>query len=379
MDIKRGLYDNITRNLTPNKVLLLYGPRQVGKTYLLNRLVSQYKNREKIMFVTGDNLATRESLSSQSAEKLKSYIGETSLLIIDEAHKIPDIGLNLKIIVDQIKGIKVVATGSASFDLAQKVGEPLTGRKNTLLLYPVSTAEIINNFGSDYQRSTLEDQLIFGGYPEVVISKSIKQKSDYLKELLDSYLLRDTLAFGNIKQPKKIVDLLSLLAFQIGSEVSLTELAKSLELNRGTIERYLDLLEKSFILINIRGFSRNLRNEVTKNTRYYFYDNGVRNVLINNFNSLKIRNDIGALWENYIVTERIKKQKYLPYFFNNYFWRTWDKKEIDWIEEREGKLFGYEIRWGKVTKSKARKLWLETYKQAEFKIINQENYIEFIT
>ncbi|KKS79212.1 MAG: hypothetical protein UV54_C0039G0011, partial [Candidatus Beckwithbacteria bacterium GW2011_GWA2_43_10] len=241
-------------------------------------------------------------------EKLKNYLGETSLLIIDEAHKIPDIGLNLKIIVDQIKPIKIIATGSASFDLAQKVGEPLTGRKNTQLLYPVSTAEIINNFGSDYQRSMLEDQLIFGGYPEVIVSRSTKQKSNYLKELLDSYLLRDTLAFGNVKQPKKIIDLLSLLAFQIGSEVSLTELAKSLELNRGTVERYLDLLEKSFVLINIRGFSRNLRKEVTKNSRYYFYDNGVRNVLINNFNSLKMRNDIGALWENYLVIERIKKQ-----------------------------------------------------------------------
>ena len=377
MLIKRQIYNLLEKKLQENKVVLLYGPRRVGKTTLLGELSKNLESKEKIKFVNGETLIIQEELSSQSIEKLKSFVGENSLLIIDEAQKIPNIGLNLKLIVDHIPKIKIIASGSASFSLAQKVGEPLTGRKKTILLYPVSVKELVDLQDITYYKEIFESHLIFGGYPELFSLKSNEEKQDYLNELIDSYLFRDIFEIEQVKNPKKIRDLLALLAFQIGKEVSLSELANSLDLHSDTVARYLDLMEKSFIIVNIRGFSRNLRKEITKTSRYYFYDNGVRNALINNFNPLNLRNDIGELWENFIVMERIKKQAYQPIYSNNYFWRTYDQKEIDWVEEREGKLFGYEIKWGD-KKSKEPKLWKETYSNAEFKIINRENYLDFV-
>ncbi|MCK4745331.1 ATP-binding protein [Candidatus Parcubacteria bacterium] len=377
MIIKRQAYNLVCKKLQKNKVILLYGPRRVGKTTLLEEVIGNLKNREKIKFVNGEILNIQKDLSSQSIVKLKEFIGDASLLIIDEAQKIPNIGLNLKIIVDHIHGIKIIASGSASFALSQKVGEPLTGRKKTVYLYPVSAKELINTKDRMYYKEIRDSHIIFGGYPELFKLNTKERKQEYLQELLDSYLLRDILEIERVKNPKKIRDLLALLAFQIGKEVSLSELSNNLDLHIDTIYRYLDLLEKSFIIVNIRGFSRNLRKEIIKTSRYYFYDNGVRNALINNFNSFDLRNDVGELWENFIVMERLKKQAYTPIFANNYFWRTYDQKEIDFVEERDGKLFGYEIKWGD-KKYKEPKLWKQTYENAEFKIINQENYLEFI-
>jgi uncharacterized protein len=377
MYINRQAYSLIKEKLQENKVVLLYGPRRTGKTTLLNKLVEELKDQEKIKFENGESLITQKELSSQMIAKLKSFVGNTSLLIIDEAQKIPNIGLNLKLIVDHIPGIKVLVSGSASFDLAQKVGEPLTGRKKTIHLYPISAKELIETYSVTHYKESLEISLIFGGYPELFGLNLEKQKSNYLKEIINSYLLRDILEIERVRSPKKIIDLLSLLAFQIGKEVSLSELANSLDLHSDTVYRYLDILEKAFVIVNVRGFSRNLRKEVTKTSRYYFYDNGIRNALINNFNHIGIRDDIGMLWENYIVMERLKKQSYDEILSHNYFWRTYDQKEVDWVEEREGKLFGYEIKW-KGNKIKVPKEWLDTYKNAEYKVINQDNHLDFI-
>lgn len=379
MDIQRQIFNRIKESLKPNKVVVVYGPRRVGKTYLLEKLANELKDKEIIKFDTGENKFTQDYLSSQSTERLKEYLGASTLLIIDEAQKIPNIGLNLKLIVDQIPNIKVLVSGSSPFDLSQQIGEPLTGRKTTLKLFPVSAKEIVENFGLDYQESLLPQNLIFGSFPEVLVSKEQAQKEKYLKELLDSYLLKDLLALEGVKKSKKFIDLLTLLAFQIGQEVSLSELGNNLDLHRNTVYKYLDLLEKAFVVINIRGFSRNLRKEVTKNSRYYFYDNGIRNALINNFNPLNLRNDVGMLWENYIVLERLKKQEYQDIFANNFFWRTYDQKEIDWVEMREGKLLGFEISYQPKGVSKAvRDEWLKTYPEGTLSLVDKENYLNFI-
>lgn len=376
--LKRQLFEQLEEKIEPNKVVILYGPRRVGKTTILKMLAEKLKERERIKFLNGENSETKKVLSSQSIEKLREYIGDVSLLIIDEAQRVDDIGLNLKLIVDNISEIKVIASGSASFSLAQRVGEPLTGRKKTLGLYPISAKEIISDFGMSHYLDIFDSHLIYGGYPECFNLEAKEKKIEYLGELIDSYLYRDILEIENVRNPKKIRDLLTLLAFQIGREVSLNELANNLDLHVDTVFRYLDLLEKSFVLINIRGFSRNLRKEVTKTSRYYFYDNGVRNALINNFNPLSLRDDMGELWENYIVLERLKKQSYDQIRSNNYFWRTYDQKEIDWVEEREGKIFGFEIKWGEKI-PKIPRLWKETYPNSEYEAINRDNYLKFIT
>lgn len=375
--IKRESKNLILDKIEKNKVILLYGPRRVGKTTLLNEIVKENIYKDKIKFVNGELSLVQKEINTQSAVKLKEFIEGASLLIIDEAQKIPNIGLNLKIMVDHIPGIKIIASGSASFALAQKVGEPLTGRQKKVMMYPVSSKEIINTANRDYFKEKLDAFLIYGSYPELFGINSKTKKQEYLLNIVESYLFKDIFEIKEVKNPKKIRDLLTLLAFQIGREVSLNELSNALDIHIDTVYRYLDLLEKAFVIINIRGFSRNLRKEVAKTSRYYFFDNGVRNAVINNFNPIDIRNDIGQLWENYIIMERLKKQAYESIHANNYFWRTYDQKEIDLVEERGGKLFGYEIKWsGK--KVKEPKQWKETYSSAEYMLISKENYLDFI-
>lgn len=357
----------------PGKVVIIYGPRRVGKTTLLKRYL---EDEENYLFTTGEDLFIRDFLSSGSIDKLKDFIGTKTLLVIDEAQYIPSIGLNLKLIVDHIPGVRVIATGSSTFDLAKQIGEPLTGRKATIKMYPLSQMELNQIENRAEAKAHLETRLIYGSYPEVVLLNSDSARQEYLHELVSSYLLKDILAFEGVKKSKKIVDLLILIAFQVGKEVSHAELATQLSMNKNTVERYLDLLEQVFVLVNIRGFSRYLRKEVTKTSKYFFYDTGIRNTLINNFNSLNRRDDVSTLWENYLVMERLKKQQYQHLWSRNFFWRTYDQKELDWVEEREGKLFGYEFKWGKT--EKAPKLWLETYPQAEFECIHPENYLSFI-
>ena len=335
--------ENLKKQIKPNKVVIIYGPRRCGKTTLLKKFLEGVA--EKYLLVNGEDIFVQEYLSSQSIDKLKNFVGEHQILAIDEAQRIPNVGLNLKLLVDNLEGIKIIATGSASFDLYQKLGEPLTGRKTTLRLFPLAQMELIQIEKPHQIKAHLEARLIFGTYPEVVLAKGDREKTIYLRELISSYLLKDILEMNGLRQSDKLIKILQLLAFQIGNEVSYSEIAASVGLNKKTVEKYLDLLEKVFVIIKIKGFSRNLRKEISKSPKYYFYDLGIRNALINNFNSLSLRNDVGSLWENYIISERIKKQEYLNLFVNNYFWRTYDRKEIDFVEERKGKLYAYEIKW----------------------------------
>jgi hypothetical protein len=359
----------------PNKVVIIYGPRRVGKTTLINKIRDENKDS---LFVSGEDIFVQKVLSSQSIDQLKKFIGTKELLIIDEAQEIPNIGLNLKLIVDHIPSIKILATGSSAFELSNKTGAPLTGRKYTLKMYPLSQVELGNLETFSQTQAHLESRLILGSYPEVINLANESDQKNYLHELISSYLLKDILMFEDVRKSKKIIDLLILLSYQIGKEVSHSELATSLGLNKATINRYLDLLEKVFIIVNIKGFSRNLRNEITKTSRYYFCDNGIRNALINNFNPIYQRNDIGQLWENYIVMERLKLQEYHNLHSHNYFWRTYDQKEIDWIEDRDGKLFAYEFKWSDKTVACPKK-FLEAYPDSHFDCINQNNYLSFIT
>lgn len=367
---------NLKNLLKPNKVIIVYGPRRCGKTTLLKKFLEGIN--KKYLLVQGEDIFVQEYLSSQSITKLKNFIGDHKLLAIDEAQKIPNIGLNLKLIVDNIEGIQVIATGSASFDLYQKLGEPLTGRKITLRLFPLAQMELSQTEKLHETKANLEGRLIFGSYPEVILAKNNEERILYLKELISSYLYKDILEVNGLKHSDKLIKILQLLSFQIGSEISYSELATQIGLNKKTVEKYLDLLEKVFVIFKIKGFSRNLRKEVSKSPKYYFYDLGVRNALVNNFNLLNLRNDLGPLWENYIISERIKKQEYLKLQINNYFWRTYDQKEIDLIEERGGKLYAFEIKWGK-EKITPPQDWQKTYPSSQFSVISQENYLEFIS
>lgn len=376
MQIPRYLKPIILQNLQPNKVVVLYGPRQVGKTTLIKDILLDTK--EDYLFISGEDRLVQPWLSSQSINTLKENIGHKKLLVIDEAQKVNQIGLNLKLIVDHIENIKVIATGSSSFELANQVGEPLVGRKWQFILYPIAQIEL-NAFEQLYQtKANLESRLIYGGYPEIITAQDISAKRAILNSIVDSYLYKDILEFNEIKKSQKIIDILKMIAFQIGQEVSLNELGNNVNLNLRTVEKYLDLLEKVFVIKRVSGLARNLRKEITKNSRYYFFDNGVRNAIINNFNDLKTRNDVGQLWENYLFIERMKKQEYKKIYANSYFWRTYDQKEIDLVEEREGKLFGYEFKWGG-KKIKEPKDWRKTYHNAEFEVVNQDNYLEFVS
>lgn len=377
MKIKRSLLSQIQDTLQPGKVLVLYGPRQVGKTTLAKDLIETLPFRSK--FVNADEIVYRNVLSSQSRQQLGELLGESELLVIDEAQRVPEIGLNLKILADGFPHARIIATGSASFDLASKISEPLTGRKIIFNLYPVSYGEIRETLGVIETRSQLERWLVWGGYPAIVAADDPIMRERLLGELVGSYLYRDILELEGIRRADKIVDLLRLLAFQIGQEVSIAELATSLALNRLTVERYLDLLEKVFVVFKVNGFSRNLRKEVTKNSRFYFFDNGVRNSLIQNFNPLALRNDVGQLWENYLVMERRKTNQLAGRAVNAYFWRTYDQKEIDSIEERGGKLYGYEFKWQNSDVRRAvRREFLENYPNSEIATIHQENFEEFL-
>ncbi len=375
MYIPQEQLKNLSEFLEPQKAIIIYGPRRCGKTTLLNEMLK--KVEEKYLFVNGEDITVQEYLSSRSIEKLKSFIGDNKFLIIDEAQKVKNIGLNIKLLLDNVDMLKVVATGSSSFDLAQQIGEPLTGRKYTLKMFPLAQLELNRIQSRPEINASLEERLVYGSYPEVVLIKSNTKRIAYLKEVAASYLYKDILELEGIRHADKLVRLLQLLAFQIGKEISFNEFGQQLGMSKNTVDRYFDLLEKSFVIFKLRGFSRNLRKEISKNPRYYFYDTGIRNTLINNFNSLSMRNDIGMLWENYIIIERIKKQEYLGINANNYFWRTYDQKEIDFVEEQQGKLYGYEIKWSD-SKKKPPKEWVDTYKGSEFKLITKENYLNFI-
>lgn len=375
MYIHQKQLDTLRMTLAPGKVVVIYGARRTGKTTLLQQFLRDVD--APYLLVSGEDITVQGYLTSRSIEKLSAFVGNNRLLVIDEAQKLPDIGATLKLIVDHIPEIRVIATGSSSFDLARSVGEPLTGRKISLKLFPLAQMEIGQIEQRHQTDANLESRLIYGAYPEVVLTNDIRMREMYLREIVSSYLYKDILELDGIRHASKIARLLQMLAFQIGKEVSCSELGTGLGMSKNTVERYLDLLEKAFVLQKLSGFSRNLRSEIIKNNRYYFLDNGIRNALVNNFNSLDIRNDTGELWENYLVMERLKRQEYLFEHANNYFWRTYSQQEIDFVEEKRGMLSGFEMKWG-TSSGKPPKKWLETYPNATWQIVNRTNYLEFI-
>jgi uncharacterized protein len=375
MIIKRNIEDRILNNLLPNKVIIIAGARRTGKTVMLNELIK--KLNEPYILLNGEDILTHELLSRRTVINYTNLIGNKKLLIIDEAQKIEDIGLKLKLMIDNIKELKIIATGSSVFDISNKLGEPLTGRKFTYNLYPFSESELSQIEDTISKKENFKERLVFGNYPELTFLKDREEKKQYLREIVNSYLLKDILAFDKIKSSDKIIDLLKLIAFQVGNEVSYNELARQLSINKSTVERYLDLLSKVYIIHRLGGYSGNLRKEVVKNSKWYFWDNGIRNAVIANFSLLNSRDDLGKLWENYIVSERIKFQNYKPLFCNNYFWRTYDKQEIDWIEEKDGQLYATEFKW-KETIVKAPQAWLKSYPDSSFQVISFDNYLNWI-
>jgi uncharacterized protein len=375
--IERSVSKLINQNLKPNKVVILLGARRTGKSVLIRNIISALP--EKHLFLDGDDFTTLNLFQPRTIENYRSLLGNTKLLVIDEAQQIPDIGKSLKLIIDHIPDIKILITGSSAFDINNKIGEPLTGRKTTITLYPFSQTEYNQEESITETTGKLNEKLILGNYPELIHIHNREEKILYLRDLVSSYLLRDILAFEGIRNADKIRHLLRLIAFQIGKEVSLNELGQQLGLHKNTIEKYLDLLSKTFVIYNISAFSRNLRNEITKSKRWYFHDNGIRNIIIENINDLQIRNDVGELWENYIISERLKHQNNTQMFVSNYYWRTYQQQEIDWIEERDGKLYAYEIKWNPNKKVSVPSGWKSGYPEATFEVITPKNYIHWIT
>ncbi len=373
--ITRSIESKFDSIVQRGKVLVLYGARRVGKTSVVERYL---KTLDREYFAgTGDDIELRNILSSENKAIITNSFKGYDIVFIDEAQRIPDIGWGLKLLVDSNPEISVIASGSSSFELLNKIGEPLTGRQTIYTLFPVSIMELAEFKGRVHIIQYLSDYLVYGTYPETLNAINYEKKKEYLMTLRNSYLFKDILEVENIRNSDKMFDLLKLIAFQIGNEVSLSELSRALGIAKQTVERYLSLLEKSFIILKVGGFSSNLRKEITKTSRYYFWDNGVRNALINNFNEPSSRMDMGMLWENFCFIERIKKQNYQKLYSNNYFWRTYDRQEIDLIEERDGKLFGFEFKWNSKKKIKPPKAFIEAYSNAHFECITPENFLEF--
>ncbi|MCB0687976.1 MAG: ATP-binding protein [Saprospiraceae bacterium] len=361
-----------------NKVVILYGARQVGKTTLSNEVLANLVG--KTLRINADQFTYSEILSSRDLTKLKGLVSGYDNLFIDEAQRIPDIGINLKILHDELSTLKILVTGSSSLELANRIREPLTGRTWTFKLYPISIPEFqkyldLNDFEVQLQ---LEEWMRFGSYPELLLLNNYNDKIAYLEEVRDAYLYKDIFALGNIRYPEKLRQLLRLLSYQIGNLVSIHELATSLQVNRDTIINYIDLLEKAFVIFRLKGLSRNLRKEVTSMDKIYFLDLGTRNSLIENYSELQNRNDTGALWENLLLIERIKKNEYSKFYANQYFWRTHTGAELDYVEEKDGVFHGFEFKWGK-KRVHAPQTWLNTYPDASYQLINQNNFLDFIS
>lgn len=377
--IDRVLLDEFRRKVRPQKVLILLGARRVGKTALIKRYLEECDPEEYQLF-NGDDQQTIDLFAERTIVNYERIIGDQKLLVIDEAQNIPEIGIKLKLIVDSIEGVSVIATGSSVFDLNNQLGEPLVGRSNTLQLYPLAQVELSATERYVETKNKLEERLLFGGYPELEQFTDWNDKTEYLHEIVNSYLLKDILEFEGIRKADKIFDLLRMIAFQIGKEVSIEELASNLKgISKNTVENYLDLLSKVFVIYKVDGFSRNLRKEITKTSRWYFYDNGIRNAIIRNFNQLKLRMDKGELWENYLMAERIKRNAYSRKLVNTYFWRTYDQQELDLVEEKAGYLSGFEFKWSSEKKVKAPGAWTRVYPDASFEVVHTDNYLEFIT
>lgn len=373
--VTRILESRISEMIEPNKAMLIFGARRVGKTVLMKHIYDNFPGNK--MFMNGEDLDTALLLQKRSVSNYKGVFGEIELLAIDEAQNIPEIGQIIKLIVDEIPGIRVIASGSSSFDLLNKTGEPLVGRSTQFVLTPFSQQELSRRENMLETHRNLESRLIYGSYPEVVLMESSEKKERYLRDIVSSYLLKDILAVDGIKNSAKMQNLLRLVAYQVGSEVSFDELGKQLGMSKNTVERYLDLLEKVFVIYRMGAFSRNLRKEVTKSGKYYFVDNGIRNAIIGAFQPLELRTDAGALWENYIIGE-FRKKNFNSLSYNDlYFWRTYDNQEIDLIEESPSGLTAFEFKWGKKN-PKMPKVFAQAYQGSKFFVVNRDNYLDFL-
>ena len=375
--VPRAQLDALVRAAAPGRVVVLYGPRRVGKTTLLRRYVREHE--PEAMFVSGEDIDVREQLESQSVNRLSDFVGRRRALVVDEAQHLREVGLNLKLMVDHIEGLRIIATGSSSFDLAQKTGEPLTGRKRTLHLLPLAQLELREVEGPHETSARLPARLLYGSYPEVALLDSDRERELHLREIVSSYLFRDVLQVEGVRHSDRLLNLVQLVAHQVGSEVSLNELGTQLGMSKNTVGRYLDLLEKTFVLYSRRALSRNRRKEVSRSRRYYFYDNGIRNAVVSDFRPLPLRNDIGALWENYIVTERMKRNLYTGTLTNSYFWRTYDRQEVDLVEEWNATLHAAEMKWSPRKTVRPPAGFRRAYPDASFRVVHREDYLDFIT
>ncbi len=376
--IVRTIEDGIIKTLkTKRKVVLVFGARRVGKTEMAKKIIEKMSLSHRLL--NGEDIEHRALLEQRSINNFKRLMGDKEFLVIDEAQAIPEIGLKLKLMIDSIPKIKILATGSSSFELNNQTGEPLVGRKKEYVLYPLSQMELMQQEDYFTTISNLEDRLIFGAYPELIGLQSRKEKTEFLKDIVNSYLLKDIVAFEGIRKRDKIVNLLKTISFRVGSEISLESIGKELQISKNTVERYLDLLSKVFVLHRVSGFSRNLDNEITKKAKWYFYDNGIRNAIISNFKPVQLRDDVGKLWENYFISERIKYQSYHRLQINNYFWRHKNRQEIDWVEESDTGITAYEIKWSKNANVVVPSMWKKAYSESEFIVVTPDNYLDYIT
>ena len=372
--ITRDIQAQIQRDLFKNKAIILIGARQVGKTSLVKQITEDLNL--PTLFLNCDEPEPREILTNTNTLKLKQLIGDHKLLVIDEAQRVKNIGLTLKLIIDNIKEVQVLVTGSSALEIANEINEPLTGRKYEYNLFPFSVKELVRNSNVLSEMQLLEKRMIYGTYPDVINYPSESEKT--LMNITGSYLYKDILAYNEVRRPAQLEKLVLALALQIGSEVSYNELAQIIQTDNQTVERYIDLLEKSFVVFRIGAFSRNLRNEIKKSRKIYFIDNGIRNAVIQNFSPLNLRQDVGALWENYVFSERIKQNHYAQNFSKNYFWRTFQQQEIDMVEVRNNNVSVFEIKWNPMRKVKISDGFIESYKPEIIDTITPKNYLDYL-
>lgn len=370
--IKRILQPEIEKRLFKGKALLILGPRQAGKSTLVEAVL---ETREHL-YLNGDDADTREILSNTTATKLKAIIGSKTILFLDEAQRIPNVGLTLKLITDQIKNVQVIATGSSAFELSSQINEPLTGRKYKFMLYPLRFTEMVQDHGLIQEKRLIEHRLVYGYYPEIVTKQG--EERELLKLLAGSYLYKDLLMLEQVKKPLILEKLLKALALQVGSEISFHELAQTVGSDNKTVDKYIDLLEKTYVVFRLPALSRNVRNEIKKGKKVYFYDCGIRNAIINNFKPIHTRTDVGALWENFVIAERMKVLSYSMMDTTQYFWRTTQQQEIDLVEEYDGQLIAYEIKWNKNQKVRFSQTFTDNYPGTKSFVISPENVEEFL-
>ncbi len=371
MEFRRHLQAQLESKLFKKKAIILVGPRQVGKTTLVRKILTG----RDFLFLDGDDSNVREQLASASTGTLRRIIGRHKIVFIDELERIENIGLTMKIITDQFPEVQLIASGSSALEIHQSIQEPLTGRKWEYFLYPISWQEFVEELGLIEAEAQLEHRIVYGMYPEVILSGT--EEREVIDLLSQSYLFKDVLAYTGVRKPDVLYKLLQALALQIGSEVSYNELSQLLGIDKNTVNKYIDVLEKSFIIFQLSSFSRNLRNEIKNSKKIYFYDTGIRNAIINNFNSLDLRTDKGALWENFLISERKKYNSYHRQYYNQYFWRTTSQKEIDLIEEKNGEIWAYEFKWGTKEKLKTKKEFEEVY-STKTVIVDRSNYQDFL-